>query len=181
MMRNADYIMDNYIIDDEGLAKKAQVGVDLTVSRISRVSVDPAKSFAGRIYNDESASLTGVKADFATYSNMTPKKVIHAGADVEMFDLMPGCYSIEFDQGLKALKNNDTAFIIQRSTLLRNGTRIVSSVYDPGFETPAIGAFIFVSVPIQIEKHARVAQIVVHENEEAELYAGTYQGANDFR
>lgn len=180
MIRNAQYVLE-YIIDDNELAKPAQVGVDLTLGSVSRISPDPAMSFAGRVFNDATAKRSNVKADFASYEIVAPTIVDHYNEEVYLYALEPGVYSIEFDQGLKPLKENDTAFIVQRSTLGRNGAMIRSSVYDPGFETPKMGAVLYVFVPIQIERHARVAQILIHENEEAELYDGSYQGANDFR
>lgn len=180
-MRNATYILDNYIIDELELAAPAQVGVDLTLATVNQVGVDPASSFAGRVSNDLTATRAGVKADFALYTEIEPKKVLHDGEDVDMFSLEPGVYSIGFDQGLKNLGDTDTAFIVQRSTLIRNGAEIRSSVYDPGFGTANMGAMLYVWIPIQIEKHARVAQIIMHENERTDLYDGSYNNENDFR
>lgn len=179
MIRNAQYVLQ-YIVDDSGLAKPAQVGVDLTVNKISRI-VSDNKGEGGRIYNDATADRAGVKARFARYEEVALEQSEHDGEMIDVFVLEPGAYSIEFDQGLEPLSAEDTAFIYQRSTLGRNGAMIRSSVYDPGFETPAMGAILYVFQPIHIEQHARVAQIVVHQNYEAEQYSGSYQGTNDFR
>lgn len=179
MIRNAQYVQQ-YIIDPNKLAKPAQVGVDLTVNRISKI-VSDNKGEGGRIYSDATAERAGVKARFAKYEECELRQSEHDGKNIDIYILDPGVYSIEFDQGLAALSVQDTAFIVQRSTLGRNGAMIRSSVYDPGFSTPAMGAILYVFQPIHIEQHARVAQIVIHENYTAEEYDGTYQGTNDFR
>jgi len=44
-----------------------------------------------------------------------------------------------------------------------------------------MGALMYVLTPIMIEQYARVAQIVIMENEEADLYNGSYQGEKDKR
>lgn len=178
MIRNAQYVLQ-YIIDPNELAKPAQVGVDLTVNRISKIISDN-KGEGGRIYNDVTADRAGIKARFAKYEECALEQSEHDGEMIDTYILEPGVYSIEFDQGLSNLSAEDTAFIVQRSTLGRNGAMIRSSVYDPGFGTPAMGAILYVFQPIHIERHARVAQIVLHQNYVAEEYSGSYQGANDF-
>lgn len=179
MIRNAQYVLQ-YIIDPNELAKSAQVGVDLTVNKISKILSDN-KGEGGRIYNDATADRVGIKAHFAKYEECALEQSEHDGEMISVYILEPGVYSIEFDQGLKNLSTEDTAFIYQRSTLGRNGAMIRSSVYDPGFGTPAMGAILYVFQPIHIEQHARVAQIVIHQNETADEYEGSYQGENDFR
>jgi len=179
MIRDAQYVM-GYIIDPQGLAKPAQVGVDITLNRVSRIISDN-KGIGGRIYNDATAERMGMKARFATYDEVaTVASDEYEGQTADVFVLEPGVYSIEFDQGLDNLFSIDTAFIVQRSTIGRNGTMIRSSVYDPGFGTPAMGAIMYVWQPIRIERHARVAQIVIQQSYPADVYDGTYQGANDF-
>lgn len=176
-MKNAKNI-NELIIDPLGLSAMAQVGVDLTINKVSKMKDDQVTP---SFFNDATAAETGVKAHFIDYVDISTEKITAGGKDIDVFKLSKGVYSIEMDQGLKALPSTQTAFIIQRSTFLRNGVEITSSVYDPGFETPAIGAIMFVPHDILIEQHSRVAQIVIHENEEAELYDGTYQGEKDFR
>ena len=180
MLRNAQYILDTYIIDEKNLAAPAQVGVDLTLAKVSTIT-SQLRGLGGLIYNDATAKRVGTKGQFAQYGEIAPTQSEHDGEMVDIFPLQPGVYSIEFDQGLRELSSSDTAFIVQRSTLGRNGAMIRSSVYDPGFHTPAMGAILYVWQPIRIEQHARVAQILVHENYEAEAYKGSYLGENDFR
>jgi deoxycytidine triphosphate deaminase len=169
-MRNAQYIQ-KLIIDPKGLAKPAQVGVDLTLDTVKRIvggahiPRDPGKTQHGVLEEV-------TPEEIAHYENEEPRKA---------FTLEPGTYSIGFDQGLKPLASTDTAIIYNRSSLGRNGVVIRSSIYDPGFDTPSMEAVMYVYTPIVIEQHARVAQIVIHRNEEANLYDGQYKGEKDFR
>lgn len=171
MIRNANYVM-SLIDDPTGRAKKAQVGVDLTVKGIKKIEGDHDDQ-VGWVFNDES----GEKARYGTYTPLSLYEV--EGHNV--YILYPGCYSIEFEQGLKPLPEDNTAFIYHRSTLGRNGALIRSAVYDPGFTTPTMGAVLEVWRKIKIEEHARIAQIVIYTNEKAELYNGSYQGAKDIK
>jgi deoxycytidine triphosphate deaminase len=68
--------------------------------------------------------------------------------------------------------------IRQRSSLLRNGAIIASSIFDPGFETDNMGTIMIVTATIFIEKDARVGQMYFHECDEVsedKLYNGQFQ------
>lgn len=175
MIRNSDYVM-SLIIDPYNYARKAQVGVDLTVKSINKMESD---FVTGIIRNDTSLG-KNIKNDFTRYEAI-PLKYISASPEA-VYTLYPGVYSITFDQGLKPLLSDNTAFIYHRSSLGRNGVIIQSAVYDPGFETPNMGAIMTVNVPIIIEDHARVAQIVIYTNEEVStVYDGQYKGHKDIK
>lgn len=75
--------------------------------------------------------------------------------------LDPGYYEVRFKQGC-VIPDNIVLKIRQRSSLLRSGTNLHSSIFDPGFETDSIGSFIQVTHPIFIEEGARIAQIYGH-------------------
>ncbi len=146
-----------YIKDPDNLAEEAQVGVDLTLkslAEISRAAIIPAKG-----------------------------KTIHA----EQFDLLqpgPGglwglkagkAYSATLDQGLEKLPTDLTAFIMQRSSLNRNGCVITGSVFDPGYGCENLGCTIYPTEDIFIEEHARIVQVIIHTNEPVmQLYDGQY-------
>jgi deoxycytidine triphosphate deaminase len=174
MIRNADYTM-SLIVDPTGRAKKAQVGVDLTVASLNKIVgsdlPDPVGADEiGYVYNDAS----GLKA---TYGRYLPVEVRDIDGH-KMYFLTRGVYSITFEQGLNPLPANNTAFIYQRSTLGRNGVLLRSSVFDPGYTCPTMGAILEVGRPVCIEEGSRVAQIVIYENEkvpDTELYNGRYQ------
>lgn len=89
--------------------------------------------------------------------------------------LNPGTYNITFNQGCK-IPNNTMLLIRQRSSLLRCGGQLHSSIFDAGFETENIGTFMTLFHPIDIEVGARVAQIYNHETTPVEnLYSGQFQ------
>lgn len=90
--------------------------------------------------------------------------------------LAPGTYSVSFHQGCQ-IPADKMCLIRQRSSLLRNGTLLHSSVFDAGFKTDRIGTIIVVTQPIEIEYKARIAQIYSHNSNIVEnLYNGQYQG-----
>lgn len=100
------------------------------------------------------------------------------GKERELYVLSPGYYRVTFMEGIE-LPPNKAARISQRSSLLRSGTMIQSSLYDPNFKTEKMGAFMLVSIPIEIERGTRIASIVIYETEpvpEILLYKGQYQG-----
>lgn len=89
--------------------------------------------------------------------------------------LQPGTYNITFQQGCKIPKDQ-MLLIRQRSSLLRNGGVLHSSVFDAGFETSNIGTVMVLTHPVNIEVGARIAQIYNHETTPVEnLYNGQFQ------
>lgn len=91
--------------------------------------------------------------------------------------LPPGYYEITFSQGCK-IPNNVALKIRQRSSVLRGGGEIHSSIFDPGFETNNTGTFMIIHRTLFIEYGARVAQIYgsyCTPVEENLLYNGQFQ------
>lgn len=156
MKRNATYIMTK-LLDSQGLAKPAQVGVDLTLKDLKRIVGN--------------ASI-GEKTE---QGDTLPCYNYNDG----WFQLLPGAYAVTFDQGLKTLDADEHAYIEQRSSLNRNGSRLAGSIYDPGYGCENLGATLYVAVPISIQEHARVAQLLIEMNEPVasdQQYAGQYKG-----
>ena len=92
--------------------------------------------------------------------------------------LSPGSYEVTVAQGCN-IPADHTMMIRQRSSLLRSGGIIHSSIFDPGFKTDQMGTFMTVHRSIFIEEGARIAQAYVHPNtevDEKELYDGQFQG-----
>jgi deoxycytidine triphosphate deaminase len=89
--------------------------------------------------------------------------------------LTPDTYNITFDQGCN-IPNDQMLLIRQRSSLLRCGGQLHSSIFDAGFFTDHISTFMNITKPINIEVGARVAQIYNHATDTVEnLYAGQFQ------
>jgi deoxycytidine triphosphate deaminase len=160
MLQNAFQVEELLQTNNKG--SRAQVGYDLTLKSIKRVS-------GGVVMQD--------KTTIADYTEVTPS-VNNDGKFI--FKLEPGTYSLTFEQGCK-LPNNMTAFIRHRSSILRCGAIITSGVFDPGFEVDEMGSIMIITESMIVEKGARVAQIIMFENNEAELYNGQWQKNKDIK
>jgi dUTP pyrophosphatase len=141
-----------------------QVGVDLNVIEISQI-------FGGGIIP--------VKGKTRLGGSERVKRV--SGKELELDNMCwmldPGAYSVDFAQGCD-IPADFVLLIRQRSSLLRNGSILHSSVFDPGFSTDKIGTVLIVHAPILIEYGARIAQAYVHpctEVQVEDLYEGQFQ------
>ena len=168
-MLNAEQILEQELIKIEfSKGKPAQVGYDLSAKSINII---------GEIHEDESTPAIGmVLKDKTILNNYTP--VLTRKIDgVEGWLLYPGAYDITFHEGCK-IASNRVGMIRQRSSLLRNGAIIASSIFDPGFETDNMGTIMIVNALIFIEQDARVGQMYFHECDEVaedKLYSGQFQ------
>lgn len=89
--------------------------------------------------------------------------------------LVPGAYDIVFEQGCN-IPSYAMLLIRQRSSLLRNGGIITSSIWDAGFKTDNMGTVMILNLPIVIEKGARIACIYGHACPPVtKLYSGQWQ------
>lgn len=150
------------------LLERGIVTGEITEDNISQVGID----------------LNLVKVRQVVNGGMVPKKgktelpdYIDIPLDEGFYKLMPGVYDIELQQGCN-IPSDVTLLIRQRSSLLRNGAIIHSSVFDPGFKTERMGTVLIVNAPIAIEHGARVCQIYGHSNTEVnsdDLYNGQFQ------
>lgn len=162
-MLNADQIVEKGLLKlEQSKGKKAQVGYDLSLQTVKQIRANPQDKI-GVVLKD-STSLAG-------YSDI---KKVQLDGNMGWL-LYAGTYEITFWEGCK-LPADYVGLIRQRSSLLRNGTIIHSSVFDPGFETEFMGCVMRVNETIFIEEDARVAQIYFHKCEEVkELYNGQWQ------
>ena len=156
MIRNA-YSINKLLKDPKELAMLAQVGIDLTVKSIAVIGSGASIPRTGKTVHANQKDL-----------------ILGEGGS---FYLIAGqAYAITFDQGLEELPSNKCAFIKQRSSLNRNGCLVTGSVFDPGYGCDNLGATMYPTQDIIIEQHARVAQLLIHDTEEASLYDGQYKG-----
>ena len=163
-MLNADQIIEKELLKlEQSKGKKAQVGYDLSLQTVKQIRANPQDKIG--VVLRSSTSLAG-------YSD-TEKVQLDGNMG---WLLYPGTYEITFWEGCK-IPSDYVGLIRQRSSLLRNGTIIHSSVFDPGFETEFMGCVMRVNETIFIEEDARVAQIYFHDCVEvSELYNGQWQG-----
>lgn len=173
-MLNAQQIVEKGLLKlEHSKGKPAQVGYDLSLKAINKIG-DPNglhtiiefKDFKiGKVLKD--------KTELTTYHPI--EKVQLDGLTGWL--LYKGVYDITFWEGCK-IPSNYVGLIRQRSSMLRNGTVLHSSVFDPGFETEFMGTVMVVNETIFIEDSARVAQIYFHTCEEVDqenLYNGQWQ------
>tara|TARA_Y100001972_G_scaffold18773_1_gene21460 strand:+ start:13733 stop:14215 length:483 start_codon:yes stop_codon:yes gene_type:complete len=154
-MLNAKEIKEEgLIVLDNAKGKFAQVGYDLSIKSISKLKGN------GKVLKDK--TIVNELEDIALNS------------EDNGWWLEPGTYDVTCNEGCKILSDT-TGMVRQRSSLLRNGTIIASSIFDPGFYTDNIGTVMVVNERIFIEKDARIAQMYFHENEPGDLYDGQFQ------
>lgn len=158
----------NWDYDPKGIQ---QVGIDLNVLHISLVG--------------SKGSILKEKTILPNYEAIPPYRyTLYEATSInrtlrEGWLLSPGMYDVIFAQGCK-VPSNAYFLIRQRSSLLRVGALIHSSIFDPGFETNNIGSYmVVVSNEVFIEYGARIAQIYGHYCDEISnenLYKGQWQG-----
>ena len=166
-MLNCEQILEQGLVKTtNSKGKPAQVGYDLSAKSINAIGEsNPSKPSIGMVLKDKTI-----------LNNYTPSPLTKIDG-VEGWLLYPGAYDITFHEGCKIAANR-VGMIRQRSSLLRNGAIIASSIFDPGFETDNMGTIMIVTATIFIEKDARVGQMYFHECDEVsedKLYNGQFQ------
>lgn len=165
MMLNADQIIEKKLLKlEHSKGKAAQIGYDLSLREVNQI---------GNQRDLKGYKIGKVLKDKTNLTNYTPIDVINLDETTGWL-LHEGTYDITFNEGCN-IPANYVGLIRQRSSLLRNGTVLHSSVFDPGFETEFMGTLLYVHEPLFIEKDARVAQIYFHECEAADKYDGQWQ------
>ena len=154
MLNAKEILEENLIVLDDAKGKPAQVGYDLSIKSISKLKG------GGKVLKDKTIVNQLSEVNFNEADNG--------------WWLDPGTYDVMCNEGCN-ISANRTAMVRQRSSLLRNGAIIASSIFDPGFRTDNIGTVMNVHERIFIEQDARIAQMYFHENSEGELYDGQFQ------
>ena len=160
MLLSSKEILEKGIIIPSEHSKAAQVGIDLSLAKVEKITGGSVVFKDNTVINPEFFhEVSTIKVD---------------GKDC--WELEPGTYAITFNEGCN-IPENYTGFILHRSSLYRTGTQIVSPVWDPGYKTDQMGTVMVVNVKLIIEKNARACQILFHENSKVdELYDGQWQG-----
>jgi deoxycytidine triphosphate deaminase len=149
------------VIDQENIQ---QHGVDLNVIKIEQI--------VGNNYN----GIVPVKGKTTLAQRIEVQLYKEKDKEPKGWYLLPGVYDVTLQQGCK-VPSDKMLLIRQRSSLLRNGTILHSSIFDAGFSTESIGTVMIVMTPIFIEKGARIAQVYAHNSNVVEnLYQGQWQG-----
>ena len=101
----------------------------------------------------------------------TPTEVTE---EVEVYYLPPGAYVITYGERV-SIPDGHVGFILPRSSLLRNGCMLNTAVWDAGYTGQGEG-LLTVHHDIEIERGARVGQLVLARANHESTYDGTYQG-----
>lgn len=94
----------------------------------------------------------------------------------EAYYLTPGGYVVQYAETVR-IPENHVGYIYPRSSLLRNSCMLNTAVWDAGYEGKGEG-LLEVHHDIEIERGARIAQLVLAEADHDGTYAGSYQGEN---
>jgi deoxycytidine triphosphate deaminase len=166
MILSSEKILERDLLQTNGKGEAQQCGYDLTLCRVTQIQ---GNSFIGK---DKSFIPEYIEIETDIY-------VFPDGSKREGWHLLPGIYSLTYEQGCK-LDASHNATVKNRSSMQRSGTLIESGKFDPGFSCDKTGSTMFVFLPITIEFGARISQFVVSENYPTEnLYNGQYQGEKD--
>jgi dUTP pyrophosphatase len=76
-----------------------------------------------------------------------------------------------------AIPEEHVGFLYPRSSLLRNACMLNTAVWDAGYEGRGEG-LLEVHHPVELERGARIAQLVLAAADHADTYDGTYQREN---
>lgn len=160
MLLNASQVES--FLQTNGKGAKAQVGYDLTLKAVNLIG--------------NGGQVTVSQTILPQYEALK--------SDTEMGDYFyfekGNAYSLTFDQGVK-LTTTTTGFVRHRSSVLRIGGIITSGVFDPCFEVEECGAVLLAYSNFAIQKGARVAQLIIFENNEAEAYNGQWMRNKDVK
>lgn len=152
------------ILPEENIA---QHGVDCNLIRVRKIEGNGFIPVTGKTKLGNYIQIPTTEIDIIEGDE--PKRTTH------VWNLEPGVYDITLAQGCK-IPIDQRLELVQRSSLLRNGAMIVSSLFDAGFETKNMGTVMHVRVPISIEVGARVCQAYCSaSNDVKNLYDGQFQ------
>ena len=134
--------------------------------------------------DDEQIQPNGVDLRLgAVYEQVEPGRVGTSGktvgerrelaAEGVWYSLDPGGYVVEYADTVR-IPEGHVGFLYPRSSLLRNSCMLDTAVWDAGYEGRGEG-LLEVYHTVELERDARIAQLVLAEAEHADTYDGTYQ------
>jgi dUTP pyrophosphatase len=101
---------------------------------------------------------------------------VERDAETRTYYLSPGGYVVWYAETV-SIPENHVGFLYPRSSLLRNSCMLNTAVWDAGYEGKGEG-LLQVHHDVELERGARVAQLVLAEADHDDTYAGSYQGEN---
>lgn len=97
-------------------------------------------------------------------------------SDPATYYLEPGAYVARYREVI-AIPDEHVGFILPRSSLMRNSCMLNTAVWDAGYEGRGEG-LLQVHQDIEIERGARIGQLVLAHADHDQVYDGRYQGEN---
>ena len=94
----------------------------------------------------------------------------------ETYYLPKGTYIARYGERIE-IPEGHVGFVYPRSSLMRNSCMLNTAVWDAGYEGRGEG-LLQVHHDIELERGARIAQIVFAEADHEDVYDGSYQGEN---
>ena len=93
-----------------------------------------------------------------------------------LYSLEKGTYIVQYNEKVE-IPEDCIGLVLPRSSLMRCGSNIDTAVWDSGYNGIGLGR-LDVGNRIQIERGARVAQMIFIEANSHKSYDGKYQGEN---
>ncbi|WIV68681.1 deoxyuridine 5'-triphosphate nucleotidohydrolase [Natrialbaceae archaeon AArc-T1-2] len=94
----------------------------------------------------------------------------------ETYYLPTGSYVVRYGERI-AIPEGHVGFVYPRSSLLRNSCMLNTAVWDAGYEGRGEG-LLQVGHDVELERDARIAQLVLADADHEDVYDGSYQGEN---
>ncbi|WP_263018299.1 deoxyuridine 5'-triphosphate nucleotidohydrolase [Natronobiforma cellulositropha] len=94
----------------------------------------------------------------------------------DTYYLPAGAYVARYGERI-AIPEGHVGFVYPRSSLLRNSCMLNTAVWDAGYEGRGEG-LLQVHHDIELQRGARIAQLVLTEANHETVYDGSYQGEN---
>ena len=95
------------------------------------------------------------------------------GQGRETYYLVPGGYIVQYAETV-SIPDGHVGFVLPRSSLMRNSCMLNTAVWDAGYTGRGEG-LLQVHRDLELERGARVAQLVLAEADHDGLYDGNYQ------
>jgi dUTP pyrophosphatase len=97
-----------------------------------------------------------------------------ASEDGDVFVLQPGGYVLQYAETI-SIPEEHVGFVYPRSSLMRNSCMLNSAVWDAGYTGKGEG-LLEVHHEVELQRGARVAQLVLADADHDGTYDGSYQG-----
>jgi len=156
MFRSGAFVAEHVSpVDDEQVQPN---GVDLTVEAVFE------QVEAGRIARD--GKRIGEREEIESDDS----------EGVPTFHLSPGGYVARYGETI-SIPEGHVGFVLPRSSLMRNSAMLHTAVWDAGYTGRGEG-LLEVNHDLELERGARIAQLVLARADHEDTYEGSYQGEN---